>query len=83
MGCRDVANMKWRVLPHQHDIDVGPEVDPLGLAKAVMRTIDPSQIVNWMRPGSQPVTGIEGERTDVIMPDSITARLRCQHQCKA
>ena len=81
--CGDIAHMERRVLPHQHDVDVGPKVDTLGLSKAVVRAFNALQIIYWMRPCTQPVVGVESKRTDIIMPDSITPRLRRQHQRKA
>ena len=76
MRCGDITHVKRRVLPHQHDVDVGSKVDPLGLTKAVMRAFNALQIIYGMRPCSQTITGIERERTNIIMPDIIPPRLR-------
>jgi hypothetical protein len=41
VGGGDIAKVKRRVLPHEHDIDIAPEIDLAHLAHRVVRALDP------------------------------------------
>ena len=53
-----VPDMKGRVLPHQHDINIRAQVDLLWRAKTVMRALYPLQVMHWVCPSRQPVMRI-------------------------
>ena len=63
--------------------DLATSIDAFWIAKSVMRACYALHIMHRMRPGSQPITGIECQRADIIMPDVISPSLRRQHQGKA
>ena len=85
--CRaDISQMKRRVLPHQHDIDVACQIDPPALARGEVVAF------HWLYSNRRSMRGdlagrravaLPCERFDVVVPDLMPAGLRSQHQREA
>ena len=78
---RDVGQVERRVLPHQHDVHIGNQVDLAIFAAREVRAFDPLHRYR-RRPGGQ-APAVVRERLDLILIDRVTALLRCFDQGKA
>ena len=81
VGGGDIAHVERRILPHQHNIDILAEIEPLLLAAGEVIALDPLHR-HREGMGEQAVLLVEREAFDVIFIDRIAARLRAQHQRK-
>ena len=73
----DVAEIEGRVLAHEDDIDVAPEVEDLRLAEAVMvasDTLDGGRVAHRPQPPLGPAEGIGG-----VMVERVAELLRLEH----
>ena len=78
VGRGDVTDIERRILPHQHDVDVGAEVQHFNVAGAEMIAID---VLHGHRPGAgtNPAVLI-AQVIGQIMVEAVAALLGAKHQ---
>ena len=73
--------MEGRILPHQHHVDIAPQIEPDRTALGEMIAGYPLHR-DRMGDRGQPVMGVERQRIDIVMPHLVPARLGSEHQRK-
>ena len=77
----DIAHVEWRVLPHQNNIDILAQVEPLRCALSHMVALNALKF-DRMAFGIKPIVCIQRQALNVVFKYLISALLRAHHQSK-
>ena len=81
MAGGDIAHVKWRVLPHQHNVNIAAQIKPFALAFREMIALNALN-GHGCTLRHQPVISIQGKAFDMILVKRVPPSLRGLHQRK-